>query len=264
MCATCKNIYHRTCLTISYNDFKKFSKDDRWQCNGCIKDNSNCAICKKFNSRWIMLICCKCEQNFHKAWVAKLTKTKTPPSPEWICIGCNENKTAKEKLDLQKQISIFPKTKKTTLPKGLKIGHLNCRDIKSLSKLDDIKWLLHEYQFHIFGITNLGWRTIQLMAKYLLLATKFDQFDRPNIKNWKNCGGGLLMYVREDYDVETTQHSFPKPIECLKLTIRPPHMKKMNFYLIYRPPNSSNSSIFSFENEFLNSFNTESYFFWRH
>ena len=261
MCATCKNSYHRTCLTISYNDFKKFSKDDRWQCSGCTKDNSDCTICKKFNSRWIMLICCKFEQNFHKACVAKLTKTKTPPSPEWICIGCNEITTAKEKLDLQKQISIVPETKKTTLSKGLKIGHLNCRDIKSLSKLDDIKWLLHEYQFDIFGITETWLTNHTADGEIFIAGYQLFRLDRPNIKNWKNRGGGLLMYIREDYDVETTQHSFPKPIECLKLTIRPPHMKKINFHLIYRPPNSSNSSILCFENEFLNSLNTESYFF---
>lgn len=48
----------------------------------------------------------------------------------------------------------LPKPTTVKLPRGLRMGHVNVRDIHSKSKKDDVRNIIENNNFHVFGVTE--------------------------------------------------------------------------------------------------------------
>jgi hypothetical protein len=92
-----------------------------WKCKFC---DSICNICHKTDRRKRILQCQQCPHLFHK--ICK-EKAATPPTTKDICISCEQQITT----NTIPQINNIPQPT-IKFSKGMKIGHVNCRDICSV------------------------------------------------------------------------------------------------------------------------------------
>jgi len=153
-CTLCKRNYHKTCMlpNISYKDFHELSQN--WTCDRC---NSICKVCNRKDRRMKLAECVSCDQIFHVKCLKSINCLTNTDELEWKCSEC----TNKQNEQLNRSITSFlgpSKTKNTTLPKGIKIGHVNVRDILSKTKKDDITQVILQYDFDVFGISE-SWLT---------------------------------------------------------------------------------------------------------
>lgn len=142
-CHLCQQWYHRTCLQIpSYIFNTKILQNSDWSCNPCqnaTHDKSICNICKKYCKRWIIQKCESCDDNFHRSCIEKDIGKKSAKT-NTKCLNCLIPPS------LSNSTSIIPSVQ---LRKGVRLAHIKVRDIFSLNKFDEIKILLHQYQFDV-------------------------------------------------------------------------------------------------------------------
>jgi len=104
-----------------------------------------------------------------------------------------------------------------TLPKGIRIGHVNARDICSKTKKDDTKSIIFQYDFDIFGISE-SWLTQAIStSEFEIPNYNLIRHDRDNIKSCKETGGGLLLYMKDIYKYKIKDSPFTKPVEAVKI-----------------------------------------------
>ncbi len=123
------------------------------------------------------------------------------------------------------------------------MGHVNIRDIMSKTKKDDLKAIILFHQFDIFAVTET-WLEEEIedgeidIPGYILLRN-----DRPPPKK----GGGVLMYIRDCWDVCRENFKFKPPVESLMVTIRRRGINPIKIFTIYRPPETKPTFIAELE-----------------
>lgn len=235
-CTMCKLLFHRTCLGITSDEYNIFNTQD-WKCTKCTDTNRAplCYLCKGTKTRRRKYVQCQlCQLEFHSACVKEENKLHKPDDFYWICAPCQNKKD-----EINVSVSESTSSHKPAQLKGISIGFLNVRDMMASNKKDDILNITHEYQFHVFGICE-SWLHENIADEELIIPsyTLYRQ-DRPNIKSYKQRGGGLLLYVKQDYTVERHNDAPSSIIEVLHISISKPNLKNIHIILVYRPPKSN-------------------------
>jgi hypothetical protein len=148
--------------------------------------------------------------------------------------------------------------KNIELPRGIKIGHLNVRDLLSKNKKDDLALLLHTHTFDIFVVAETWlYPAIQTQEIHVPGFQAFRQ-DR-KFTTYAKRGGGLCIYVREGWSVvEFPPLQTPNLVETLKISVSRKSTKPFNVIGIYRPKKLPVSE-FSFVNSLLLSHPTDTF-----
>jgi len=116
---------------------------------------------------------------------------------------------------------------KPEIKKGLMICHLNIRDIKSSNKRDDVQVILSQLDIDVFAISET-WLTESISSSLLEMPGYQTIRQDRKTKSWRKRGGGILIYVKTDYEVTEESHAFLSLTECIKFSIEKPHMKPIN------------------------------------
>ncbi|ODM86666.1 Xanthine dehydrogenase/oxidase, partial [Orchesella cincta] len=106
-----------------------------------------------------------------------------------------------------------------TATKGIPIGHLNVRDILAASKKDDIASLIQNVPFHIFGISETWLYEKVTDEEVSIPGYHLIRSDRQSVKTLKNRGGGVALYIRNDYTTTIVTKKVPPPIDLLHVSI---------------------------------------------
>lgn len=203
ICKKCNLSYHRTCVEPlpSYRDCHLQITNSTWTCHDCDSTTTtSCIICIKQDLK-NKVKCSKCDGRYHRPCLRKLHPKYRSNSIDWVCMTCSLNTTITTP-------TIHPPHNQLSLLRGIKIGHINIRDLLSKSKKDDITSLSQSLNFDVFCVSE-SWLTdeisddeIQIPNYHVLRA------DRPGIKTHKERGGGVIAYVKEDYDIQILQSPF--------------------------------------------------------
>jgi hypothetical protein len=141
--------------------------------------------------------------------------------------------------------------------RGIRIGHVNIRDLMSKSKLNDIKVLLGRDNYDIFMISETWlWNTISDL-EINIEGYKMIRCDRPNIKTYNKRGGGVIVYIKNEYEVELKDHNFTsaEKVQAIKFNIKRQHVKSITFIAINRVSDTPQSFLKEIEEEMCNSQN---------
>jgi len=204
-----------------------------------------------------------CKGSFHKSCIKKFKLGISGPD-SWTCAKCkpdvqipSNDHSTQENLPLNSTINL------KGCKNGLKLAHINVRDIQSKNKKDDIRWLLNQYQFDVLAITE-SWLTNDVNSnEFHISGYQLLRKDRSNTS--KQTGGGVLVLIKEEYAVDESSNQFQSPVDAIKFTIKKPYMKPVKIVAIYRPSytpenffdslDSELSSLTNFESFFLGDFN---------
>jgi hypothetical protein len=138
----------------------------------------------------------------------------------WQCYTC-----AHEINQHIEVISDFPSNSDASEPdipsygRGIKIGHINIRDLMSRSKLHDVQSLINSHRYDVFAISETWlWRNIT-NEEVTMSGYNMFRADRCNIKSYNNRGGGVLVYVKEGYEVKQIESlfSYPEKVQSIQL-----------------------------------------------
>jgi len=254
-CVQCFASYHRTCLNISYHAFKQIDPST-WKCNQCTSQSVRpaCTICKLNREKWILLTCIQCQESKHRACIRR-TKPATTIGEKWKCEKCEADKSPSHQTKI-------PSSCTQPLPKlssGIKMGHLNVRDLTTKNKKQDLEFLINHYEFDIFGVTET-WLTPEVDDNEINLnGYQLIRKDR-DVPNWRHRGGVLALYVKDDFTILSTHFDVLSPAESFSAIVSKPNMKQLKITLLYRPPKCSNKFFESLESYFLSSLPFESFF----
>lgn len=83
--------------------------------------------------------------------------------------------------------------------------------------------------------------------------------DRPDVKKWKERGGGLLLYVKDTFDIIECKSTFTIPTEYLNVTINKQYLPPINLTLLYRAPTAKKCFEKELENHLIQCQSMESY-----
>ena len=116
--------------------------------------------------------------------------------------------------------------------RGLKLLHQNVRGIQG--KFDEIKILLQQNKFDIFGMTELFTNKIIPSSTFNIPGFTFLRVDRRN-----GQGKGVGMYIRNEiYSTRRTDLEDDE-YESIWIETRPKNSKPIIFGIIYKPPDTS-------------------------
>ena len=124
--------------------------------------------------------------------------------------------------------------------RGLHFVHLNIRSL--LNKYDQTRQLLHDSNISILGISE-SWLN-QNIDEGILDIPNYSciRLDRGWSKNTVSIkkGGGICCYIKNDIifsDSEFAKHNISnRNMEMQIISINQPHVKKIAFINLYRPP----------------------------
>ncbi|CAL8083510.1 unnamed protein product [Orchesella dallaii] len=232
-CTSCKRSYHRSCIQMPPDKYKEYSTNPTWSCSYCqTATKPTCCICKKAN-RYITILCSICQLHYHKVCLKKHYPNHISEEMKWECPSCtilDEIEVSQCSFDEQPIIQKLH---------GISIGHLNVRDILSANKKDDIASIINNVNFHIFGITET-WLYSEIPDEELYIpGYKIIRSDRPTVKNYKQRGGGLLLYVHEQYEIQRYTTQLKTNVEIVHIHISKEHLPKIHIILAYKPPTVS-------------------------
>jgi hypothetical protein len=249
LCQKCKFFCHFSCTSISsYKEFHRIEESQTWMYDNC---NSTLTVsfetCLRVDRRKIILKCTTCCKFSHRSCHNNLYPSHQSRVDEWVCNACTE---------LTTRISV-PRTNATVtkLQRGIRIGHINVRDLISKSKLSDVKTILCRDNYDIFAITET-WLWPNILDSEITIDGYITlRCDRPSIKSYRTRGGGTLIYVKKEYDVQQLSHTFKSPadVQAVKIQISKQFLKPIFVFSIYRTSSTSNSFFEQLEHEIIHS-----------
>jgi len=122
-----------------------------------------------------------------------------------------------------------------TLPHGVKIAHLNVRDLLSKNKKDDLTCLLNVHLYDVMVVSESWLYPDVEDSEVRIPGYQLLRKDRA-FSNFSERGGGICVYVREDWQViEFPCFQTKHPIESIKLTIKKKFVKPFTIIALYRP-----------------------------
>ncbi len=254
-CQRCKLLYHRTCLNIDSDTYNKYQRET-WTCTACLHSTTKpptCSICSKTNKRYITLMCQTCKQHFHRSCMKKKFPKHKPDDFYWTCALCSADKQVNEESSNETINST------TLILKGISIGHVNIRDILSLNKKDDVYNLILQYQFHVFGVSETWLHKDIPSEEVAIPGYKIYRQDRKN-KGYKQRGGGLLLYIRDEYEVKEIEVK-SSSTEIIHITISRQQIKPIHIILVYKPPTVSSKTLISSLQTTLQNCNDTEYYY---
>jgi hypothetical protein len=189
-------------------------------------------------------------------YISQILSYKTYPNYdknlEWLCKPCSDSsKTTTTPLE---ELSI------PQYGRGIKIAHINIRDLMSKSKLHDMRTILHIHNYDVFVITESWlWKNISddeiQIPGYQMLRT-----DRPNIRTYNKRGGGILTYVKEEYKIkQNNSFSYPEKVQSIQFDISKQFIKPILFIALYRVSETPTRFIEELESEITNNRESEIY-----
>lgn len=108
---------------------------------------SKMQICEQHRTRCITFTWFICKESYHRSCLLKIKEPIQTDEP-WTCKKCLPTPPECE----AKIPTSMPKL--TDAKNGIKIGHINIRDIKSKNKKDKILILLTCYDFDVLAVTE--------------------------------------------------------------------------------------------------------------
>lgn len=249
-CSECSKIYHRHCVNLSYhNILNSFS----WKCSECTLELStkspvHCELCTRTRSNLIIYSCEKCYKSYHRSCLAKESPVCNYPGLGWMCKKCFSDSQRIRPLKIRTELD-------KKLPRGIKIGHVNVRNLLSKSKKDDVRIIIQHYNFDVFAVTE-SWLKPDVMIDEIDVANyQLLRADRPGQK----VGGGILLYIKSEFIIVDTTTPFSAPVESIAVTLKRPHLPQIKIIAIYRPENSPTSFIDKFQDVLTSHTNEETY-----
>lgn len=226
-CSQCQHWFHRTCLQIKTYQFNtEILPNVNWSCSPCSSSTTPkvCNICDKSHKRWITQTCEDCNDNFHKSCIERILRKQKNKSN----LKCEKCFTTSIQQATSLNIPIVQ------LRKGGRLAHVNVRDILSLNKFDEIKILLFQHQFDVLVIGET-WLYDKINNDELKIpGYQILRKDRPAATK-RNSGGGLICYIKEDWEVELITSPFQHPVESISFTMMRNHMAHLTITGIYKP-----------------------------
>jgi hypothetical protein len=127
----------------------------------------------------------------------------------------------------------------------------------SKSKLDDVHHAIIHHDFDIFCVSET-WLTNKIMDEELALpGYHLLRQDRPGVKTHKQRGGGVLIFIKDEYTTQCHDTSFSLPVESLKISIQKPYLPQIFLFLIYRVSTTKKIFLKELEKEIENVGNNE-------
>ncbi len=122
---------------------------------------------------------------------------------------------------------------------GISIAHINVRDILSTNTKDDVQRILHNFKFHILGLSET-WLYDQIPDNEVKCSGYHTiRLDRPNVKDYKQRGGGLLLYILESFNVSVVNEKNSTSAEILHVKLTKEFLKPIHIVLVYKPPTTA-------------------------
>ena len=260
-CYACDKSYHRTCLQISYAQFKTASGAP-WVCLNCQEKTPacpSCSICGIQRKRYITLQCYICQNFYHRSCLQKLNQWGIDPAEPWTCRGCLNQNSGNSSVTIPPvENRTLPQLDTTKCKNGLIFAHINVRDIKSKYKKDDVRLLLEFYNLDILVITET-WLTEDIPTD------EFEVQDYQTIRkdrsadHAKKCGGGVLIYVKNSITIREEECPLVQPTDAVTIIIQKPFMKPITITGLYHPPNSADTQFLKYLELLLSYEKNESY-----
>jgi len=207
-------------------------KDNDWKCKNCssISPNLDCYICSRTDRRKVILQCNTCKKIVHRICHDRKHTNYKCKEIEWNCYDCDLDTLACN-IDIDSN-----RTNHVILPKGIRIGHINVRDLLAKNKLDEIKIILKDYDFDVLAISETWlWKDIDTSE---IDITEYNTYrmDRSNIKSHNTRGGGVVIYVKSIYNIEQIANPFSlsDKVQAVKIKISKMFMKPITIIAIYR------------------------------
>jgi hypothetical protein len=126
-CRNCKFFCHYSCTSISaYGESHRIEESEQLMCDNCKSTiASSCKICFKVDRRKIILNCSTCCKYSHRSCHNNLYPSHKINKDEWVRNSCSE---------VTSVLPISPTSAEVTnLERGIRIGHLNVKDLLSKS-----------------------------------------------------------------------------------------------------------------------------------
>jgi hypothetical protein len=252
-CKECILYFHKICLNLETNDFKFLKEADEYTCQACrfsvlnytyktVPISNECAACLKTHKSKVVISCTSCNKSFHRACVAnnKFTK-KEIASKSWSCMNCINpiSQLCDEELYevcdsfLVPHIPIiFDCQSKTTIAKGLRIGHLNINGL--FAKLDQFSCFIHEHNFDIFLLSETHLNFEQEYPGLAVEGYSFLRLDRP--RSW----GGIGCFYKSNIQIKCLDVPlFRNETEAFCLSVKVPMISQMLISCVYRKPDNT-------------------------
>ena len=162
------------------------------------------------------------------------------------------NKTKKNNYRCKVKNQNISSKEKWLIRKGFKMGCLNINHFNP--KFDEIKTLLQsENKFHFFGFVETFLNSETCTDTLLVNGYKTERKDR----NLGTNGGGIVAYIKDEILHERRLDIEIGGIESMWIEIKFLHSKSILAGIFYRPPNSAQNWIDSFEIEIDRAFSEE-------
>jgi len=152
-CSTCFVWCHKQCSSIqSSKQFQIERINNTWKCHNCkgSAKETECSICSETDKRKVLLECSRCLKKLHRQCHKAEFPNYNCEEVSWQCANCYKNNLVSDYGELAEPMQ----DNEFRLPKGLKIGHINVRDLMSKNKLDEVKLIIHKYKFDVFCISE--------------------------------------------------------------------------------------------------------------
>lgn len=237
-CIKCSSVHHRTCLNIALKLYRELIQEP-WTCDPCTQEKTTCNICQKTRKRYNnQLSCSDCQLLFHPSCIKKTFPRFKPNDFVWKCPTCTHAEN-----DIPNTIHNDKTQDPVTLKfNGISIAHINVRDLLSTNTKDDVHRILHNYKFHILGLSET-WLYEQIPDNEVHCSGyQTIRLDRPNIKSYKQRGGGLLLYVTECFSVSKVNVIHNTTVEILHVKLTKEFLKPIHVVIVYKPPTTTTST----------------------
>lgn len=202
------------------------------------------------DKRKIVLSCSKCNLNFHRACHNSKYPKHECSIQTWECSTCNS-----KPLSLNTSINDSDKEPIYNIARGVKIGHINVRDLMSKSKLSDIKTIIARDRYDVFTVSETWLWCNNDDSEIEIDGYELLRCDRPSVKTYNKRGGGSLAYVNKKYEITEMKHNFlnPEKVQAIKFSIHKKYQKPIVILSIYRVADTPTSFIKQLEAEILES-----------
>jgi len=242
-CTKCAQPYHRTCTeftTLTYPQFHKAVKEASWICSSCKTTKNQCSICELTNNTNCTK-CNTCNNYFHSKCVKEEFPQYKCDTLQWVCPHC-----ATQQVYQSPDISDHSFSTELRIARGIPIGHLNVRDLLASNKKDDVTNLVLNVPFHIFGVSETWLFDKVCDEEVTVPGYQIIRSDRKNIKSHKTRGGGVLLYVRDDYSVTVLNNTLQSQIDSLHVVVNKEFLPPIHIILIYNPPKTATKHLINY------------------